>query len=162
PHAAGDVLREHYFETDGGEVVLALDGAGVLQLGEAILDRLQTIGHALEAAFVQQALGAAREVEQPPLERGRSDVGDEYFHSAEFGMRSAECGVTFGARNHSALRTPRSALHCCSQRPSPLSASCGRGITCTLTTCPTWAAAAAPASVAAFTAATSPRKNPVT
>src|SRR5213075_2470021 len=39
---------------------------------------------------------------------------------------------------------------------------CGRGITCTLTSSPTRRAAAAPASVAAFTAATSPRTIAVT
>src|SRR5688572_22003970 len=39
---------------------------------------------------------------------------------------------------------------------------CGRGITCTLTSSPTRRAAAAPASVAAFTAATSPRTMAVT
>src|SRR5438128_7335527 len=39
---------------------------------------------------------------------------------------------------------------------------CGRGITCTLTNSPTRRAAAAPASVAAFTAATSPRTMAVT
>ena len=42
------------------------------------------------------------------------------------------------------------------------SSSCGRGITWTLTTSPSLAAAAAPASVAAFTAATSPRTKAVT
>src|SRR5215831_5814416 len=40
--------------------------------------------------------------------------------------------------------------------------SCGRGSTCTLTTSPTRPAAAAPASTAAFTAATSPTTNAVT
>src|SRR5436853_676909 len=39
---------------------------------------------------------------------------------------------------------------------------CGRGITCTLTSSPTRRAAAAPASVAALTAATSPRTIAVT
>src|SRR5262245_47904893 len=39
---------------------------------------------------------------------------------------------------------------------------CGRGMTCTLTSSPTRRAAAAPASVAAFTAATSPRTIAVT
>src|SRR6188472_4544026 len=39
---------------------------------------------------------------------------------------------------------------------------CGRGITCTDTSSPTRRAAAAPASVAAFTAATSPRTMAVT
>src|SRR5437660_2007177 len=39
---------------------------------------------------------------------------------------------------------------------------CGRGITCTLTSSPTRRAAAAPASVAAFTAPTSPRTITVT
>src|SRR4029450_13397702 len=38
----------------------------------------------------------------------------------------------------------------------------GRGVTCTETSSPTRRAAAAPASVAAFTAATSPRTNAVT
>src|SRR6185437_14133433 len=42
------------------------------------------------------------------------------------------------------------------------SSSCGREITCTLTTSPMRAAASAPASVAAFTAATSPSTNAVT
>src|SRR4029453_3293086 len=40
--------------------------------------------------------------------------------------------------------------------------ACGRGITCTDTSSPTRRAAAAPASVAAFTAATSPRTMAVT
>src|SRR5919106_1617770 len=44
----------------------------------------------------------------------------------------------------------------------PPSSSCGRGITCTLITCPTRPAASAPASTAAFTAATSPLTNAVT
>src|SRR5579863_2145911 len=59
-------------------------------------------------------------------------------------------------RRGSSLRTYSNHL------PSPLNPSCGRGITWTLTTEPTCAAAAAPESVAAFTAATSPRKNTVT
>src|SRR5205814_583193 len=41
----------------------------------------------------------------------------------------------------------------CNHFPKVGNPSCGRGITCTLTTWPTWADAAAPASVAAFTAA---------
>src|SRR3982750_3482984 len=40
--------------------------------------------------------------------------------------------------------------------------ACGRGMTCTETSSPTRRAAAAPASVAAFTAATSPRTIAVT
>jgi hypothetical protein len=40
--------------------------------------------------------------------------------------------------------------------------ACGLGITCTETSSPTRRAAAAPASVAAFTAATSPRTSAVT
>src|SRR5207249_2595692 len=40
--------------------------------------------------------------------------------------------------------------------------ACGRGITCTETSSPTRRAAAAPASVAALTAATSPRTRAVT
>src|SRR6202142_3726662 len=50
-------------------------------------------------------------------------------------------------------------LACCTNDGS---SSCGRAITCTLFTFPTWAAAAAPTSVAAFTAATSPTTNAVT
>src|SRR5690554_2316326 len=52
-----------------------------------------------------------------------------------------------------------------SVRPSGMTAStltCGRGMTCTATTSPTFSALRTPASTAAFTAATSPRTIAVT
>src|SRR5439155_25677713 len=106
----------------------------------------------LEAALVNEALGAVRTVEQPPLERSRTEVGDKNLHGC--GARSA--GSRSRSAVHSACRTHSSHL------PSAARPSCGRGMTCTLTTVPTCEAAAAPASVAAFTLATSPRKNAVT
>src|SRR3989440_12459197 len=55
--------------------------------------------------------------------------------------------------------------HACASAVTGIASStlpCGRGITCTLTNSPTRRAAAAPASVAALTAATSPRTIAVT
>src|SRR5690606_8049321 len=80
-HATGDVLSDYGFKTDRSEFAFAGERAGVFELREAILNRLRIISHALEAAFVQKALGPVREVEQAPLERGRADIGDENFHS---------------------------------------------------------------------------------
>ncbi len=57
PHTAGDVLGDDRLETDGAQFGFAGDGAGLFQFGEAILNRLGIIGHALKAALVQQAFG---------------------------------------------------------------------------------------------------------
>ena len=54
--------------------------ARVPELRQAMLDRLGIITHPLEAALVQEALLAAGELEQPPLERSRADVGDQNLH----------------------------------------------------------------------------------
>ena len=80
PHAAGDVFGDDGFETDGAQFAFARDGVRLFQLGEAVLNRLGIIGHALKAALVQKALGVVREIKQPPLERGRTDIGDENLH----------------------------------------------------------------------------------
>lgn len=57
PHAAGDVLSDDSLEADSGELAFVRDGFCVLELREAVLDRLGIIGHALEAALVQERLG---------------------------------------------------------------------------------------------------------
>jgi hypothetical protein len=62
--------------------------------------------------------------------------------------------------HHSSLITSSAYLPPMGRASSTL--PCGRGMTWTLTSSPTLRAAAAPASVAAFTAATSPRTMAVT
>src|SRR5439155_24580496 len=67
-------------EPDCRQLALGGDGAGLAKLAETILNRLRILGHPLEAAFVNKALGAVRTVEQPPLERSRAKVGDQDLH----------------------------------------------------------------------------------
>ena len=38
------------------------------------------MSNTLKPALVKQAFAAVRKIEQPPLERGRTDVGYQYFH----------------------------------------------------------------------------------
>ena len=80
PHTAGHVFGNNCLEADRRKITFAGDDAGVAQLAKTIVNRLRIIQHALEAAFVQQAFAAVRAIEQPPLERSRTDVGDEDFH----------------------------------------------------------------------------------
>jgi hypothetical protein len=79
-HAASDIFRQHRFETDGGQLIFVLNRTGLFEFGQTILNRLRVIRHPLEAAFMEQALGAARKIEQPPLERRATDIGDQDFH----------------------------------------------------------------------------------
>src|SRR6266851_3048919 len=148
-HAAVDTQSQDGLEADGGQIVFALNPAAAFQFTQALLDDLRIIRDSFEAAARQQAFAAVGELKQPVLQRGRTEVGDENFHG-------------FARRPWSRRGSRSETGPYCSHRPRPARPSCGRGITCTPTTCPTWAAAAAPASVAALTAATSPRKKPVT
>jgi hypothetical protein len=86
-YAAIEPLGHDGFESDRSQVFLTRDGAAVFQPGKTILNRPGIIGYTLEAAFVQQALLVVGEIEQPPLERGRADVGDEDFHGLAVNKR---------------------------------------------------------------------------
>lgn len=67
-NTTGDALCSHCLEADRGEVLLAFDVPGVLELGEALLNRFRIVAHALEAALVEHLLRLARGIEEAPLE----------------------------------------------------------------------------------------------
>ena len=82
PDAAVDATGHDRFEPDSGQIPFGLYVPGLFQLKEAIANCFGIIGHPLEAAFVQKALVAVREIEQPPLQGSRAEIGDEDFHQA--------------------------------------------------------------------------------
>ncbi len=75
-HAAVYPSRHDGFETNGGEVSCSFDVAAVFKLTEAIFNGLCIIGHALKAALVENGHARVRELEQTPLERSRTQIGD--------------------------------------------------------------------------------------
>src|SRR5208282_690489 len=77
------------------------DDAGVAQLAKTIVNCLRIIQHALEAALVQQAFAAVRAIEQPPLERSRTDVGDEDLHVKNSEIRTIISQAWLGSRRES-------------------------------------------------------------
>src|SRR5207249_10684530 len=106
PHEAGHAFGDDSLEADCGQIPISGDGTGAAKLAEAILNRLRILGHPLEAALVNEALGAVHTVEQPPLDRSRTEVGDKNLHGC--GARSA--GSRSRSAVHSAFRVPHAAL----------------------------------------------------
>src|SRR5581483_5932865 len=72
-------------EPDRVEIRRAAHVAAGLELREAVVDRAAVVGHALVAALREQRRRAgAVETEEPELERGRAEVGDENVHICDW------------------------------------------------------------------------------
>src|SRR5258707_6566151 len=82
-HAPVHSSRHDGFESDCRQVALTFNVATFLQLLQTIANRLRIIRYPFEAAFVQQSLAPVRKIEQPPLQRRRPKIGNEYFHTWE-------------------------------------------------------------------------------
>src|SRR5437867_3901378 len=83
PHATVNAAGHDGLEADGGEVIFFLDVSRVFELKEAIADRFCMIGDTLEAAFVEKPLLAVREIEQAPLKRRGTKIGDQDLHKTK-------------------------------------------------------------------------------